>query len=31
LLLVVTDIDEARADLVDRGVDASEVYHLAGG
>jgi catechol 2,3-dioxygenase-like lactoylglutathione lyase family enzyme len=31
LLLVVTDIDAARADLVDRGVEVSEVYHLAGG
>ncbi len=31
LLLVVSDIDAARADLIDRGVEASEVYHLAGG
>lgn len=31
LLLVVSDIDAARADLIDRGVEVSEVYHLAGG
>jgi catechol 2,3-dioxygenase-like lactoylglutathione lyase family enzyme len=31
LLLIVTDIDAARADLVDRGVEVSEAYHLAGG
>jgi len=31
LLLVVDDIDEARADLVKRGVEVSEVFHLAGG
>jgi catechol 2,3-dioxygenase-like lactoylglutathione lyase family enzyme len=31
LLLVVTDIDAARADLVSRGVEVSEVFHLAGG
>ncbi|MGW6904235.1 VOC family protein [Streptomyces sp. NPDC054940] len=27
LYLVVSDIDRARADLVDRGVDVSEVFH----
>ena len=31
LLLVVRDIDAARAELVSRGVDASEVFHLDGG
>jgi catechol 2,3-dioxygenase-like lactoylglutathione lyase family enzyme len=31
LQLVVTDIDAARADLVGRGVDVSEVFHDSGG
>lgn len=31
LLLVVDDIDVARASLVDRGVDVSEVFHAADG
>ena len=31
LQLTVVDIDEARADLVERGVDVSEVFHDAGG
>jgi len=31
LLLVVDDVDEARADLVGRGVEVSEVFHLDGG
>ena len=31
LLLIVADIDAARADLISRGVDVSEVFHLAGG
>jgi catechol 2,3-dioxygenase-like lactoylglutathione lyase family enzyme len=31
LLLVVDDIDEARADLISRGAEVSEVFHLAGG
>jgi catechol 2,3-dioxygenase-like lactoylglutathione lyase family enzyme len=31
LLLAVYDIDEARADLVRRGIDVSGVFHLAGG
>ena len=31
LLLAVSDIDAARADLVSRGVEVSEVFHLAGG
>jgi predicted enzyme related to lactoylglutathione lyase len=31
LHLVVTDIDAARAELVGRGVDASEVYHYESG
>jgi catechol 2,3-dioxygenase-like lactoylglutathione lyase family enzyme len=31
LLLVVRDIAAARADLVSRGVDVSEVFHLDGG
>ena len=31
LLLVVGDIDAARADLVRRGVEVSEVFHLDGG
>jgi len=31
LQLVVTDIDTARAELVDRGVEVSEVFHDAGG
>jgi hypothetical protein len=29
--LVVSDIDAARVDLVNRGVDVSEVFHLDGG
>jgi catechol 2,3-dioxygenase-like lactoylglutathione lyase family enzyme len=29
--LVVSDIDVARADLVDRGVDVSEIFHDVGG
>jgi catechol 2,3-dioxygenase-like lactoylglutathione lyase family enzyme len=31
LVLVVDDIEKARAELVDRGVDVSEVFHDAGG
>ena len=31
LLLAVYDIDAARADLVSRGVEVSELFHLAGG
>lgn len=31
LYLIVNDIEAARADLVDRGVDVSEVFHDAGG
>jgi catechol 2,3-dioxygenase-like lactoylglutathione lyase family enzyme len=31
LMLVVTDIEGARADLVTRGVDVSDVFHDAGG
>lgn len=31
LILVVTDIEAARADLIGRGVDVSEVFHDAGG
>ncbi len=31
LLLAVGDIDAARADLISRGVEVSEVFHLAGG
>jgi len=31
LHLIVSDIDEARAELVERGVDVSEVFHDAGG
>jgi catechol 2,3-dioxygenase-like lactoylglutathione lyase family enzyme len=31
LLLAVYDIDVARADLVSRGIDVSEVFHLHGG
>jgi len=31
LLLVVSDIDAARQELVKRGIEVSEVYHLAGG
>jgi catechol 2,3-dioxygenase-like lactoylglutathione lyase family enzyme len=31
LQLTVYDIDQARAELVERGVDASEVFHDAGG
>jgi catechol 2,3-dioxygenase-like lactoylglutathione lyase family enzyme len=31
LVLAVDDIDDAHADLVDRGVDVSEVFHYAGG
>jgi hypothetical protein len=30
LYLVVSDIEAARADLVDRGVDVSEIFHHAG-
>ena len=30
LYLVVSDIEAARAELVDRGVDVSEVFHRAG-
>jgi catechol 2,3-dioxygenase-like lactoylglutathione lyase family enzyme len=30
LYLVVSDIDAARAELIDRGVDVSEVFHRAG-
>ena len=31
LILAVYDIDPARADLVSRGIEVSEVFHLAGG
>jgi len=31
LLLAVDNIDDARADLIARGVDVSEVFHFAGG
>jgi catechol 2,3-dioxygenase-like lactoylglutathione lyase family enzyme len=31
LILAVSDIDEARTDLIDRGAPVSEVFHLAGG
>ncbi len=31
LLLAVYDIDAAREDLISRGVEVSEVFHLAGG
>ncbi len=31
LILAVDDIDEARADLLDRGARVSDVFHLAGG
>jgi catechol 2,3-dioxygenase-like lactoylglutathione lyase family enzyme len=31
LILVVSDLDAARADLVSRGIDISEVFHLDGG
>ncbi len=31
LLLAVSDIDAARADLISRGVEVSEIFHLAGG
>lgn len=31
LMLVVDDIDAARAELIERGVDVSEVFHDAGG
>jgi hypothetical protein len=31
LMLVVTDIEAARADLFTRGVDVSEIFHDAGG
>jgi catechol 2,3-dioxygenase-like lactoylglutathione lyase family enzyme len=31
LLLAVSDIDAARADLISRGVEVSGVFHLAGG
>ena len=31
LMLIVDDIDAARAALVSRGVDVSELFHLAGG
>ncbi|HEY6643304.1 VOC family protein [Povalibacter sp.] len=30
LFLVVSDIEAARADLVDRGIEVSEVFHVAG-
>ena len=30
LMLIVYDIDAARADLIDRGVDVSEVFHYEG-
>jgi hypothetical protein len=30
-LLIVFDIDAARSDLIRRGVEVSEVFHLAGG
>jgi catechol 2,3-dioxygenase-like lactoylglutathione lyase family enzyme len=31
LLLIVSDIDAARDDLIRRGVEVSDVFHLAGG
>jgi hypothetical protein len=31
LILAVSDIDAARNDLVSRGIDVSELFHLAGG
>jgi hypothetical protein len=31
LILAVGNIDAARKSLVDRGIDVSEVFHLAGG
>ena len=31
LILAVSDIDAARADLVNRGVEVSEIFHLDGG
>jgi catechol 2,3-dioxygenase-like lactoylglutathione lyase family enzyme len=31
LILAVDDIDAARADLVARGIDVSDLFHLAGG
>jgi catechol 2,3-dioxygenase-like lactoylglutathione lyase family enzyme len=31
MLLAVSDIDAARADLISRGVEVSELFHLAGG
>jgi len=31
LILAVDDIDAARADLVSRGAEVSELFHLAGG
>jgi catechol 2,3-dioxygenase-like lactoylglutathione lyase family enzyme len=31
LMLIVSDIEEARADLIARGVDVSEVFHDEGG
>lgn len=31
LILAVDDVDEARADLLDRGAPVSDVFHLAGG
>ncbi len=31
LVLVVDDVDDARDDLIARGVDVSEVFHYAGG
>ena len=31
LILAVYDIDAARADLISRGVEVNEVFHLAGG
>ena len=31
LILAVSDIDAARADLINRGVEISELFHLAGG
>jgi catechol 2,3-dioxygenase-like lactoylglutathione lyase family enzyme len=31
VILTVRDIDEARSDLVDRGVDVSEVFHFSAG
>jgi catechol 2,3-dioxygenase-like lactoylglutathione lyase family enzyme len=31
LHLIVTDIDEARSELVDRGVDVSEIFHFEEG